>query len=323
MSKLEEAMLKRMTKIVCQERRPFSYLDFRIFEMDGKQYSPIHGTIRNYFSNFTKAKKIEFCYRDTISFYTLPGHRFVKGKMMTDNHTDNNYTITNPIYKTIQNIPFGKRCIHDIHLTFTTKGLWQLLSEREWFKNKIHPKNNSIPFSYFEIEKKNLTVKITIQKTDTVNVVVVCSQHPIPLDTNGIIRLSEALTRTEERLASILNDSRNSTHNVEFNPNPIKIQNKDEWIITLWHIGRDSIDEYSGDKFHCSWKVAKNLLIRVYSKEMKFAYNKSKKGKLTNTIIRTEVQENPHLFTKRLCYFIKNSSDIYISALENKNFVPL
>ena len=37
----------------------------------------------------------------------------------------------------------------------------------------------------------------------------------------------------------------------------IKIPNKDDWIITLWHLSRDSYEEYSGEKFQCSWKVAK------------------------------------------------------------------
>ena len=37
----------------------------------------------------------------------------------------------------------------------------------------------------------------------------------------------------------------------------ITIPNRDEWKITLWHLNTDSITEYSSEKFHCSWKVAK------------------------------------------------------------------
>ncbi len=27
-----------------------------------------------------------------------------------------------------------------------------------------------------------------------------------------------------------------------------------DWLITMWHLGTDSISEYDEEKFHCSWK---------------------------------------------------------------------
>jgi len=312
MSKLEDAMLKHMQNIVDKENRPFSCIDFYNFVIDGVPYSAKHGTIRNTFSKFRREKKIEYCYRVKISFYTLPGHQFGIKKMMTEDHADITSILNHPIYKIIKNMPFGQRCIHDIHLTFTAKGLWQLLSQREEFKSRIHSKNKSISFGYFEIE--HLNVRITTQKTNTVNIVVGCSQLPIQLESHGIIRLTEALTRAEERLAAVLNDSRNFTHNVEFNPNTIRIPNKDNWTITLWHIGRDSLQEYSGERFHCIWQVAKNLCLRIYSKEMKLQTRKDK-----GTIIRTEVQENPKMSIEYLTEFVKNSNENLPSKFfENK-----
>ena len=53
----------------------------------------------------------------------------------------------------------------------------------------------------------------------------------------------------------------------------------------------DSLTEYSGKTFHCNWRVAKNLFIRVYSKELKLK---------TKTIVRMEIQENPHIVFKQL-----------------------
>ena len=63
------------------------------------------------------------------------------------------------------------------------------------------------------------------------------------------MRFTEALTRVEERLAAILNDPTNKTYNIEYNPSEIKIPNKDDWKIVLWHLNRDSTEEYSGEKF--------------------------------------------------------------------------
>jgi hypothetical protein len=39
-------------------------------------------------------------------------------------------------------------------------------------------------------------------------------------------------------------------------------------IITLWHIGRDSLSEYSKDMFHCKWDIAEKIILRIYSKEL-------------------------------------------------------
>jgi hypothetical protein len=191
--------------------------------------------------------------------------------------------------------------IHDIHLSFKSIGLWNFLSNIENFKNRINPQNKSISFGYYRIER-HLTIRVKVQHTDTVNVTVKCSDNPIILDIDGIMRLTEALTRIEERLTAILNDPNNKTFNAEYNPSDIKISNKDDWIITLWHFNRDSEEEYSGEKFHCSWKIAKNLFIRIYVKELKL--NRKK-----NNVIRLEIQENPSiLFKNLLVEFIRNDN---------------
>ena len=157
-SELENAMLKHMKKIVYEESRPFSFLDFMEFEVDGKPYSARRGTIRNKFSKFAKEKKIEFCYNDGVAFYTLAGKQFGKNKLMTPNHTDTSTIINyntdkrsllksikqHPIYKLIQYIPFGKRSIHDLHLTFESKGLWRYLSNIEYFKQRTDSQSKSI-----------------------------------------------------------------------------------------------------------------------------------------------------------------------------------
>jgi hypothetical protein len=110
--------------------------------------------------------------------------------------------------------------------------------------------------------------------------------------------------------ARILNDPNNKTFNLEYNPLEIKIPNKDDWKIVLWHLNRDSIEEYSGEKFHCSWKEAKNLFIRVYSKELKL--------KTTTTIVRMEIQENPHIIFKHLItQFIRDGTKTRLIELMN------
>ena len=48
------AMLRHMAYNVQVEYRPFSYLDFESFEVDGHYYAVPHGTCRNEFSKFVK-----------------------------------------------------------------------------------------------------------------------------------------------------------------------------------------------------------------------------------------------------------------------------
>jgi len=129
MSKLEEAMLKHIHNIVNNEFRPFSFKDLLHFEVDGERYNPDYGTIRNKLSKFSQEGKIELCYIDTIAFYSLPGKKFGKDKLMTGDTTDIIHYTNNkhelykairkhPVYNIIKDIVFGKKKLHDIHLSF-------------------------------------------------------------------------------------------------------------------------------------------------------------------------------------------------------------
>src|SRR5215207_1919660 len=218
---------------------------------------------------------------------------------MTDNNTDIIHYNNNkhelyksirklPLYNIIKDIVFGIRRLHDIHLSFKADGLWNYLSNIDYYKMRTNSKK-TISFGYFPIERY-LSIRVFVQDTDTVNVIVGCSNNPIICDFDGIMRLSDALTRVEERLSAVVNDPNNKTFNAEYSPSEIKIPNKDDWIITLWHLHRDSYEEYAGEKFHCSWKLAKNLFLRIYSKELK----------LNRNIIRVELQQNPDILFKNL-----------------------
>ena len=33
--------------------------------------------------------------------------------------------------------------------------------------------------------------------------------------------------------------------------------------ITLWHIGRDALSEYSREMFHCKWDIAEKIILRI------------------------------------------------------------
>lgn len=85
--------------IVYEEHRPFSYLDFIIFEVDGKEYNMAHGTFRNNVSSLMKEGLVEVLYKSNITFYTLRGIKFDKASRfaMTGNHTGEQMYLTSEL----------------------------------------------------------------------------------------------------------------------------------------------------------------------------------------------------------------------------------
>jgi hypothetical protein len=201
-------------------------------------------------------------------------------------HPPNNENVVNdpitystpPIYDVIENLPLDKNSLHDIHMRFDVPNIWTLVSssvnavrsrqqqeQQEQQQLRLNSISKDIALPTWKI--KDLDIKVTIHRTDTVSVAVGCSYSPIALDINGIIKLSNALTRIEERLSRLVNDCSNKVISGNEYENPI-IPEHTQWVVTMWHFGADSSVEYTGEKFSTTWNVGQNALIRAYSKDM-------------------------------------------------------
>jgi hypothetical protein len=260
MSELDDAMKEHIAYIVFQEHRPFSYRDFLHFEVEGKEYGMAHGTFRNKISRLIKVGEVEISYNSCLVFYTLKGTKF--GKSMTSNHMGVSH---NPIVKLIQNLPFDKNALHDIHLRFQVKGCWSLLSASSTCRMHAISKDIYLP----PLKVGNLRIRMTVHRTDTVSVVVGCSYSPIAVDIPGIIRLSNALTRVEERLSRLIEEHCGNIIVPSPPPPPGQYQGKisaavipdyRSWLVTMWHFGADSSIDYSGEKFSASWEIGEHKL---------------------------------------------------------------
>jgi hypothetical protein len=106
-------------------------------------------------------------------------------------------------------------------------------------------------------------------------------------DYDGINRLSNALTRIKEGLSNLIASAAplDDCNNNKLHGDQIIIPSYKNWIITLWHLGRDSLSEYSNEMFHCKLDIAEKITMRIYSKELT---NGKKK-------IRIELQQNPQI----------------------------
>jgi hypothetical protein len=292
MKGLNGALLKHIQYLVLTEHRPFSYRDFCSKEVKGQPYAMTHGTFRNKISKLIKLKIVEQEYNAGTAFYTIYGKHFGKRKMtvmtpsMTPNHMGvspvtnvteiNNNDVTKlPIYKEIQKLPPEKRAIHDIHLKFQVPDIWTILDKsKKYIPNPIS-KDISLPFI---ITGNHLKIHTIVHRTDTVTVSIACSFAPIATNTDGIIRLSNALTRLEERTSRILDECGNM---LQGGYESIPIPDHGKWIITLWHFGADSLN-YKEDNYCVSWQQGQKVLCRTYNKN-------TRRGKIK----RYELQERP------------------------------
>jgi hypothetical protein len=285
MSDLDSALWKRITQIVLEENRSFSYCDFvPEFEVDGQSYSIAYGTFRNKISDMLEAGKIQVVCYSSQAFYTIKGQESTEepmtgyrtGVLISPLHYQQRYRhlSNDPVYRIIQNLPLGQRSLHDIRLTFKVNGIWSILVPH----HKPDPGNNGIRLPPWPCKIRDLDIMVTIQPTDTVSIVIGCSFCPVAVDTHGVVRLSEALAIIEERLSKLTEECKKT--NDTFNP---AIPDHMTWTVTMWHFGADALITYEGEKIYTSWEVGQHALITAYAKDWKDGKRR----------IRIEKQEYP------------------------------
>jgi hypothetical protein len=176
----------------------------------------------------------------------------------------------------IDSLPADKHALHDLRLRLEVDNIWTIIATNN---SELKPNKASKDIALDPIVSHNLSIKVMIHHTETVSVIVGCSLRPVAVDVKGLVRLSNALTRVEERLLRY----------VECGPlslsSPTFIPDHDSWTVTMWHFGYDSLNEYTGKEFEVTWEDGENALMRIYTKDLK-------DGK--GIRIRTERQEYPN-----------------------------
>ncbi|MFZ0326760.1 MAG: hypothetical protein WBQ25_01380 [Nitrososphaeraceae archaeon] len=160
----------------------------------------------------------------------------------------------------IDTLPPDKHALHDIRYRFKIDNIWSVITTNH---PELKPNEASKDISLEPLVTHDLTIKTTIHHTDTVSVIVACSQTPVAVDLKGLVRLSNALTRVEERLLRY----------IECAPLSLSLSSSipdhDSWTVTMWHFGKDSYKEYTGEKFEVAWDDGENALMRIYTKDLK------------------------------------------------------
>ena len=262
MSELDSALWKRITEILEVEDRPFSWIDFvPKFKAYEKEFPIQKGTFRNKVSEMLKNKRIQVVNYSPQAFYTIRDKE--SSDVMTTNragvmpfHDRQRYRhlSNDPVYRVIQNIPFGKRALHDTRLKFLVKGIWSNLS----LEYDRIPVSNDIQIPPWPWRIKGLDIRVAVHPTDTVSIIIGCSYCPVAIDVSGVIRLSNALSTVQERLSNIVN---RNTQSESIQNTITVIPDHMSWIVTMWHFGVDALITYACERFYVSWEVAEHALI--------------------------------------------------------------
>jgi hypothetical protein len=175
------------------------------------------------------------------------------------------------LYKDIRTIPWGKQSIHDIRLRFEVPKIWDHL------KSKHTSNSTSKDILFLTGEENNIKFSVTVHVTDTISISLGCTYFPIEIDVNGIMRLWNTLAIIEERMR------------LKVDCDAFQIPNHKRWVVTLWHFGQDALITYAGKKYDVEFGIAKEILLRIYTKEWNNGKNKNKNKKK----VRIELQEYP------------------------------
>jgi hypothetical protein len=156
----------------------------------------------------------------------------------------------------IDSLPVDKHALHDIRFRFKVDNIWTVIAT---YHPELRPNEVSKDISLEPIVTHDLTIKTTIHHTDTVSVMVACSLNPVAADIKGLVRLSNALTRVEERLLRYIECAHPS-----LSLSSSSIPDHESWIVTMWHFGHNSPNEYTNKEFEVAWEDGQNALMRIY-----------------------------------------------------------
>jgi hypothetical protein len=229
---------------------------------------------------FHTLKDVHFGNRKKRTMMTAsmtPNHMGVSPVTGVTNKEDDEITKT-AIYKAIQKLSPEQKSVHDIHLTYTVPDIYTILATSPSSTCILKPVSMDIHLPVLNTE--SLKIQSIVHRTDTVHVIVACSNAPVRFDTEGIARLSSGLTRTEERTSRIVDECGKT---MPGGYEQIPIPDHMTWKVVMWHFGTDSIEK-AEEKFCVTWRVAQNVLGRCYTKRIR-----SK----NYALVRREIQETP------------------------------
>jgi hypothetical protein len=320
-SPVQEAMIEHLAYIVLAEGRPARTRDFLNFEVNGVAYSLKPGTIRNHLSHLRRLEEIEIDYKSVCTLYTLPGYSRRKSLMTSDHAL---VSSRRDLAGLISRLAYGTASAHDIRLRFSA-GIYDVLSvlaaptppaDDDACVDSEHsarasPGDGDISVSKRKRSKdlvlkpmrldRGLVGKVTVHRSGVASVILACSEMPIRFDIGGLVRLTAALARIEERLLSLidtavrLDAAANFAANSSSGAGLLSVPEFGTWVVTMWHVGFDSLERYAGERFEIAWEDFTGAWTRAYTKLLKEVDRRGRAKSRSLPVTRLERQEYPDI----------------------------
>lgn len=238
--------------------RPFTTKDFvPCFEVGAERHNLSQGMYRKMIYHLRKKGLVEVEFHDyPMAYYTLTGIHH--GRQIPSIHRGGLSNKPRTLASLIEGIEFSELAVHDIRLKFSAPNLYSTI--RNYHVQESHSRDIVL----VDMKQEDYSVKVRVHATDTVTVFVGCSNNPMEASIGGLLRMNEAIVRTEERIA---NEVGRVMENAGMELPSVTIPPMSSWIVTHWHIGMDSVHEFSGDAINVSWEVASKVYMQVYKKK--------------------------------------------------------
>jgi hypothetical protein len=258
----EQAIIEYILTVAYEERRGVTYVEFGFFEIEGHTYHFSYGHMRNAIAKFNRSGLIlELGVIAGRKHFTVmyPPNGVKRGKLMTTDPRGVRLA-NNPLYRVLKDTLMNDPAIHDIHMRFTSRGLWTLMSSD--LRYPTREDNKAIILSKFHEDIRS-EVNVVINRNDTVTVSIACSITPYQTNVDDLMRLSTLVGGVEQKLKMNLFEVAKEHTDLGLPIVPESLS----WRVTMLHLGRDGKYSYSGEKFDMTLGDATYGLFHIYAKD--------------------------------------------------------
>ena len=154
----------------------------------------------------------------------------------------------------LESLPWEELCrVHHIHLTFYAENLYQLFLSKGYVASKS---SKDIKFGEFTWSKYRFAT-VVFHCNGKVSFLLDSSNCPIESSADNFICMATFLETCWDIVLS-------RAKGYDASLNIASLPKVEDWVIVQWHYGRDSAQEFSGERFNITFKMWCGLLARIY-----------------------------------------------------------
>ncbi len=247
---------KALRWILLDENRPYCSAD--LMEFAGI-YSK--GTARNINCKLKKLQIVELYCKSGFAFYKLKSidrSKIKKPVTLSRMGGRGLGRVTIDLTVLLDSLPAEELCrVHDVRLAFVADQLYELLLSTGKYKPAVGSKD--ICFGSFEWSKYR-SVQVILHCNGTVTFVLDCGNCPVEASPIGFVSMAAFI-------GGIRNQLLNACRLVDAKLTDNSITSVEVWKIVMWHYGKDSAQEFSGEAFNITFKMWCGELARIYVHE--------------------------------------------------------